>query len=95
MNSNLPKPNPKAIIYEDDKLYACLTTHPITQGHSVIVWKKDIKDLHFLNSRDYDYLMDTVNAVRDAMLKALKVKKSLSNLYGRSKARALAFGAKI
>lgn len=75
MNSKLPKPKPKAIIYEDEKLYACLATHPVTRGHTVIVWKKDIADLHFLNSRDYDYLMDTVNAVRNAMLKTLKVKK--------------------
>lgn len=70
-----PKPKPKAIIYDDEKLYVCLATHPITRGHTVIVWKKDIKDLHFLTGRDYDYLMDTVNAVRNAMLKALKVKK--------------------
>lgn len=73
--SKLPKPKSKAIIYGDEKLYVCLATHPIIRGHVVIVWKKNIKDIHFLNGRDYDYLMDTVNATRNAMLKALKVKK--------------------
>lgn len=75
MQSKLPKPPPNAIIYEDPALYVCLATYPITQGHVVIVWKKDISDLHRLAERDYDYLMDTVNAVRNAMLKALKIKK--------------------
>ena len=41
----------------------------------MIVWKKDISDLRKLAERDYDYLMDTVNSVRNAMLKALKIKK--------------------
>ena len=75
MHQKLPKPLPKAVIYEDQIFYVCLATAPITQGHVVIVWKKDIPDLHRLAERDYDYLMDTVNAVRNAMLKALKVRK--------------------
>lgn len=75
MHSKLQKPLPKAIIHEDQILYVCLATHPITRGHVVIVWKKDISDLHRLAERDYDYLMDTVNSVRNAMLKALKIKK--------------------
>ena len=75
MHLKLPKPLAKAIIYEDQILYVCLATHPITRGHVVIVWKKDISDLHRLAERDYDYLMDTVNSVRNAMLKALKIKK--------------------
>ena len=75
MHQKLPKPLLKAVIYEDQILYVCLATYPITQGHVVIVWKKDIPDLHRLAERDYDYLMDTVNAVRNAMLKALKVRK--------------------
>ena len=41
----------------------------------MIVWKKDVLDLHSLARRDYDYLMDMVNAVRNAMLKALHIKK--------------------
>lgn len=75
MNSKLPVPLPKAIIYEDQLLYVCLAIFPMAKGHVVIVWKQDVKDLHSLAERDYDYLMDTVNAVRNAMLKALKIKK--------------------
>lgn len=75
MRRSLPQPSSKAILYQDDLLYACLATHPITPGHVVVVWKKDVPDLRRLSEREYDYLMDTVNAVRTAMLKALKIKK--------------------
>jgi histidine triad (HIT) family protein len=74
-SKRLPKPAADSIIYEDKLLYVCLANYPVTHGHTVIVWKKDITDLHYLANRDYDYLMDTVSAVRDAMLKTLKIKK--------------------
>jgi diadenosine tetraphosphate (Ap4A) HIT family hydrolase len=75
MHPKLPKPSPKSIIYNDEKLYVCLASHPIAKGHVVIVWKKDVCDLRLLPDRDYDYLMDTVNATRNAMLKALNINK--------------------
>ncbi|MBW6451386.1 MAG: HIT domain-containing protein [DPANN group archaeon] len=51
MNSALPKPFKDAIIYEDNKLYAPLANFPITKGHTVIVWKKDVSDLHLLTKK--------------------------------------------
>jgi len=63
------------MIYEDQFLYVCLATYPVTRGHVVIVWKEEIPDLCRLVERNYDFLMDTVNAVRNAMLKALKISK--------------------
>lgn len=73
--SILPKPPKESMIYEDQHLYACLAKHFIVSGHVVIVWKKSVSDLHLLPDRDYDYLMDTVFAVRNALLKTLKLKK--------------------
>lgn len=52
-----------------------MASHPITRGHVVVVWKDDVPDLKRLVERDYDYLMDTVNIVRNAMLQALEIKK--------------------
>ncbi|HBH46822.1 MAG: hypothetical protein A2445_03770 [Candidatus Jacksonbacteria bacterium RIFOXYC2_FULL_44_29] len=75
MNSKLPKPSPKAMIYEDQFLYVCLATYPITRGHVVIVWRDEVTDLRRLLERDYDFLMDTVNAVRNAMMQVLHIKK--------------------
>jgi len=71
----LPKPYKNAIIYEDKKLYACLANKPIVKGHAVVVWKEKVPDIHLLSKKNYKYLMDRVNEIRNAMLKALKVKK--------------------
>ncbi|NOQ55577.1 MAG: HIT domain-containing protein [Nanohaloarchaea archaeon] len=75
MDSKLPKPLVGAMIYDDLKLYACLANYPIVKGHTVLVWKKSVNDLHLLPKRDYEYLMDKVDEVRNALLKTLKVKK--------------------
>ena len=71
----LPKPFDAAIVYEDEKLYACLANFPIVEGHTVVVWKKKVADLHLLSRKDYLYLMDIVDKVRTSMLKTLKVEK--------------------
>jgi histidine triad (HIT) family protein len=71
----LPVPPPEAIFLDNDKLYACLASFPITLGHTVVVWKKDVKDLHLLGRQDYELLMDTVDSVRSAMLNTLDIDK--------------------
>ncbi len=75
MKTKLPKPFNQAMIYEDAKLYACLANYPIIKGHTVVVWKKSVSDLHLLPKKDYEYLMDKVDEVRNALLKSLKVTK--------------------
>ena len=75
MKAKLPRPSSKSIVYKDEKLYVCLAIRPITKGHVIIVWKDNLSDLHLLSDRDYDYLMDTVYAVRNALMKTLKIKK--------------------
>ena len=72
---SLPKPFKEAIIYEDKKVYACLANYPIVKGHTVVVWKKQVRDLHLLSKKNYEYLMDKVDEVRNAILKTLKLKK--------------------
>lgn len=66
------KRNTYLIFYKDKYLYTTLANYPITKGYVVIVWKKKVTDLHLLKKKDYESLMD---AVRYAMLKALKIKK--------------------
>jgi len=71
----LQKSKKELIFYEDKKVYACLARYPIVRGHVVVVWKKNVSDLHLLNKRDYEHLMNVVDKVRNSMLKVLKVKK--------------------
>ena len=75
MVNKLPKPLRDSIFYEDTKLYACLANYPVVNGHTIIVWKKPVSDLHLLSKRDYEYLMDKVDEVRNVLIKTLKVKK--------------------
>lgn len=69
------KPQKGSIFYEDDRVYACLASHPITKGHSVVVWKSPMKDLHLLSRKDYEHLMNIVDIIRGALLKTLKLRK--------------------
>ncbi len=72
---HLPIPPSEAIIYEDDKLYVCLASYPLTIGHTIVVWKDQVEDLHLLSIKEYEYLMDIVDQVRDLLLNYLNVEK--------------------
>jgi len=71
----LPEPFEGAIFYEDDYLYSCLANYPKVRGHSVVVWKNCVEDLHLLSEEEYEHLMDKVNDVRDAIMDVLDVDK--------------------
>jgi diadenosine tetraphosphate (Ap4A) HIT family hydrolase len=73
--ANLLKPTKKSIIYDDENLYVCLAKNSIREGHTIVAWKENISDLGKLPDRSYDYLMDTVFAVRDVLLKTLEIEK--------------------
>lgn len=73
--SNLPVPPKESIVYEDRHLYVCLALFPVTAGHTIVVWKKEVHDLRELTCKQYEHLMHVVDVTRDALLKLLKVKK--------------------
>ncbi len=75
MKHHLPKPSPETIIYEDKQLYVCLAHLPLTEGHTVIVWKKCLPDLHLLKLQEYKHLMTLVDKTRTALLKTLHLEK--------------------
>lgn len=73
--SKFPIPPQESIVYEDKYLYVCLALFPVTPGHTIVVWKKKVTDLHDLTCKQYEHLMHVVDMTRDALLKMLKVKK--------------------
>ena len=73
--SVLPAPYPESLIYQDAKLYCCLAAYPLTKGHSVVVWKSPVSDLHLLSREDYLYLMEKVDLLRNALIRALNLEK--------------------
>jgi diadenosine tetraphosphate (Ap4A) HIT family hydrolase len=68
-------PPKEAIYYEDENVYVCLASFPITKGHSVVVWKERKEDLQMLKRDEYEYLMGIVEMAR----------KALRELYGLEK----------
>lgn len=71
----LPAPPKGSIFYEDEKVYACLASKPLTRGHSIVACKEKVTDLHLLGRVDYEHLMDVVDKVRNALMKTLGVDK--------------------
>ncbi len=71
----LPIPSPAAMLFEDERLHVALAEYPITKGHTVVVWKKPVADLHLLDRADYDYLMEIVDTARNALLAVLHLEK--------------------
>jgi histidine triad (HIT) family protein len=43
-------------IYEDDRVIAFLEMHPLNEGHTLVVPKKQVDHLWDLNDDDYEYL---------------------------------------
>lgn len=72
---SFPKPPPDSVVYEDKKLYVCLAAQPFAKAHTLVIWKKNVADLHSLSRQDYDHLMHAVEMTRDALLKVYRTKK--------------------
>lgn len=54
---------PSHKIYEDDKTFAFLDIHPVTEGHVLVVPKKHIEFIWDLEPSDYQAVMATVQKV--------------------------------
>ena len=70
-----PEPKEGTVFYEDEKVYACLAFEPIVEGHTIVAWKGEVEDLSHLSLEDYQHLMNVMNMVRNALLKAFKTTK--------------------
>lgn len=70
-----PTPLEEEILYKDQWLYVKLAAYPATKGHVVVVWQKEVPDIHLLSDREHDYLMQIMDVARDALLKVLGVEK--------------------
>lgn len=58
---------PSHKVYEDDKNFAFLDIHPAVPGHTLVVPKSQVTDLHKLSQEDYSSLMNAVRKVMQRM----------------------------
>ena len=54
---------PSHKIYEDDRVLAFLEIHPIMEGHTLVVPKKQIDHIWDLNEDDYEYLWSVTKKI--------------------------------
>ncbi|MFB6145423.1 MAG: HIT family protein [Candidatus Nanohaloarchaea archaeon] len=59
---------PSHKVYEDENTLAFLDVNPVSKGHTLVVPKKHVEDIHGAEGMDYmwDTIVRVANAVRDA-----------------------------
>jgi len=50
-------------VYEDDRVIAFLTIQPFSEGHTLVVPKRQIDQIWDLDSDEYDYLWQTAKKI--------------------------------
>lgn len=75
MKDRLQQPAEGSLVYEDDHVYACLASFPITKGHTIVAWKHPVADIHLLERKDYEHLMSVVSTIRNALLATFHIEK--------------------
>jgi histidine triad (HIT) family protein len=60
-------------IYEDDQVIAFLTIHPLCDGHTLVVPKKQVDQIWDLQADDYDYLWKTSQKIALHLRKVMAV----------------------
>ncbi len=56
---------PGNVVYEDENVVAFLDANPVSKGHTLVVPKKHVEDIH--GAEGMDYLMDALVKVSDAV----------------------------
>lgn len=56
---------PGKVIYEDENVMAFLDANPVSKGHTLVVPKKHVEDIH--GAGGMDYLMEALIKVSDAL----------------------------
>ena len=60
-------------VYEDDQVIAFLTIHPLSDGHTLVVPKKQVDQIWDLDADDYDYLWRTTQKIALHLRNTMKV----------------------
>lgn len=63
---------PSYKVYEDEKTFAFLDIHPLTEGHVLVVPKQQVEFIWDLELTDYQALMETVQKVGNRLREVLE-----------------------
>lgn len=59
-------------IYEDDRVVAFLDAHPLAEGHTLVVPRKQVDHIWDLDDTDYDYLWKTSKKIGQHIREIIK-----------------------
>jgi len=62
-------------IYEDDRVIAFLTIHPLCDGHTLVIPKKQVNQIWDMESDDYDCLWKTAKKIALHLRKVMEVER--------------------
>lgn len=65
----LLKEIPTNTIYEDERAFAFLDTHPINPGHTLLIPKSHVDHFWNLETTDYHYIMDIAKKISTGLKK--------------------------
>ena len=63
---------PSHKVYEDDSIYAFLDIFPANRGHTLVIPKKHVKDIHEADAETYGLVATTAKVVADLLNKQLR-----------------------
>ena len=61
-------------VYEDNKIFAFLDNNPLSDGHTLVVSKKQVDKFYNLDKDDYDALFNAVKKIANNMERVLGVR---------------------
>lgn len=61
---------PANVVYEDEKVIAFLDANPVSKGHTLVVPKQHVEDIH--GAEGMDYMWDAIVKVADAVKEAFE-----------------------
>lgn len=61
-------------VYEDNKTFAFLDNNPLSDGHTLVVSKKQVDKFYNLDKDDYDALFSSVKKIANNMERVLGVR---------------------
>ncbi|MGE5327838.1 MAG: HIT family protein [Thiobacillus sp.] len=64
---------PSHKVYEDDRVIAFLTIQPVSDGHTLVVPKKQVDQIWDMEQDDYDYLWHTSKKIALHLRKIMEV----------------------
>jgi histidine triad (HIT) family protein len=62
-------------IYEDERVIAFLTTHPLCDGHTLVIPKKQIDQIWDLETENFHYLWDVTKKIALRLRKVMNVNR--------------------